>query len=339
MASGRSAVIGFGRQTAKGTALTVPKYEIAMAGGLITPMRTTENMPWTTDTQDIPGAFVSLVGGVADFSIPLLPKSCVVPLLGVLGTKTTTGAGPFSHALTPADALSWQTVFYDQPDDPAETNKNYLTMADTKFGNAQLNWAPGQPLSLDLTGNGVTLTRAATKWGAATVVEAVDPFFTYIGANMKFESSTTPATTQIRNIRGGNITINRNLDAIQTDAAGYQEIYEQTREIGVTLDNVVFLNNDAINTTFFGSASGTSTSGAVVYGSCDFTFALSDGTATTVAKLQVALPRVLWTVDRVPAADPSGATLAYTVTGRAVKPTSGATITVTVLNADTGANY
>lgn len=339
MASGRSAVIGVGRQTGKGVALAVPKFEHAMGGGLITPERTTEDMAWTTDTQDIPGAYVSRVSGLADLSVPLLPRSAVVWLHAVLGARTTTGAGPFDHSLSPADSLPWLTTFYDQPDDPLEANKNFLTMVDTKVGSAQLNFAPGSPLSLDLSGAGISLSRAAAKWGAAGLAEGVDPFFTYIGATMNLDVAATPAVTRLRSIRNGNVSINRNLDAIQTDGLGYQEIFEQTRQIGVSLNDVVFENNNLINTVFFGSASGLTPSGAVVYGSADFTFLLSDGTAAAVAQLKITLNRVLWTVDRVPAADPSGATLAYTVTGRVVKPAAGASITILVKNADSGANY
>lgn len=334
VASARSAVVGFGKQTAEGTALTVPKFETPMGGGFVGPERSTAELPWTNETQDSVGDYVERVGGTADLTLPVLPVSAGAILEGIFGSRTTSGAAaPYTHVFTPADTLPWMTLFYAQP------GGNYWTVADSKLASWALSWSAGSPLEASVSGMGKTTTRAATKWGAPGMVEGVDPFFTMINATFKFDSGTTPATTTVRNIAAGSVSMNRNLDARQTDGLNYQYMAEQKRDIEVSLDDVVFESNDLINTIFTGSASGTSMSGTVVYGSFSVTFVGSDQAAATTRSLKVELPRVLWTIDQVPSADPGGATLTYTVTGRASKPTSGASVTATLVNGSAGTVY
>lgn len=330
--SGRSAVIGYGRQVAEGTGLTVPKFEHVMGGGSIGPQREVAELPWTTDTQDSPGDFVSLnAGALNGLSVPALPKSVGALLHAVLGSRVTTGAGPYTHVFTPNDVLPFNTFFYAQP------GGNFLSLADAKVGEWSLAWEPGQPLTVNLGGGGKTLARAGTKWGAAGLVEGVDPFFTYIGATMNFDVAASPATSRVRWIRGGSISVNRNLDMIQTDGLGYQYLGEQARSIEVSLDNAVMEDSALINQVFFGG--GSALSAVPIYGSIEFTFLGSDQVVAATRSLKIALPRVLWTISEVPGADPSGNTVAYTVTGRASKPAAGASITATLINAETGSNY
>lgn len=334
MASAREAVIGFGRQTAKGTPLAVPKFEIAMGGGHAAPTRNVEELPWTNESQDVLGHYVNLIGGTVSLTgLPVLPKSCVALWNAALGALATSGASdPYDHAVTPSDDLDWHTFFY------AEPGGLYYTVPDVKISTLTLNWSPGQPLTLDLGGTGGEAVPSDTKWGAATVTEAVDPFFTYIDAAMKIEAATTPAATTVHNIASGNISVNRNVEPIQTDGISYYDQVEQKREISVSLPDVVFEDNAFRRTVLTGTSSGTEVSSVPTYGSTLFVFPLSDGTATTSRKLQVALPRLLWATEPIDA-DPAGGALRYSLAGNASKPTSGAIATVSVLNGDTGANY
>ena len=333
--SARSAVTAFGKQTAEGTPLTTPKFEIPMGGGFAGPERSTAELPWTNETQDSVGDYVERVGGIVDMTLPVLPVSCVGLFEAVLGSRATSAGPPYTHTITPSDTLPFSTWYYSQP------GVNYWQVTDTKLGSAQLSWSPGSPLEVSVSGQGKSTTRTqpAAKWTTATLVEGVDPFYTYIGATMKFDAAATPATTTVSNIAGGSVTINRNLDPIQTDDVTYSYIAEQKRDIEVSLDDVVFEDNALINTIFTGSSTGTTLSGQVAYGSCEFTFLGSDQAAAATRSIVVSLPRVLWTIDQVPSADPGGATLRYTVTGRASKPSSGASISIAVVNASAAAVY
>lgn len=334
MASTRKAVVGFGRQTAKGTALAVPSFEIPMGGGHASPSRNVEELPWTNDSQDSIGHFVSYIGGVVALrGLPVLPVSSAALFKSILGALATTGAAaPYSHAVTPSDTLDWWTVFFQEP------SGDYWKIPDVKFGDASLGWAPGSPLSFDLNGEGGKPTRLAAKWGAAGIVETVDPFLTYLNATMLLEAATTPAATQARNIASGSVSINRNTESIQTDGISAQYREENQRQIAVELPDVVFEDNEFRRALLTGSTTGTEVSSAPIYGSARFTFLGSDQAAAATRSLELALPRLLWATEPIEA-EPSGGTVRYSLVGSASKPSSGASITATIKNANAGAAY
>lgn len=334
--SGRAAVVGIARQTAEGSAASVPKFETPMGSGFAGGERQTEELPWTFDSQDSAGHYVSRTSANFDFEVPLLAKSSVVYLQSALGARSTSGAGPYTHVLTPADNLAFYTLFYRQPGD------NYWKCEDMKAGSWQLSFAPGSPLRLAMSGMGKTATRSGSKWGAASVTEAppTDPFFSTISATMKFDVANTTPTTTVKYIGSGSISLNRNIEAIQTTEIGWTYMAEQKRDIAVSFDDAVLLSNDDINSIFTGSTSGTSLSAATVYGSCEIVFVDNTQTAAATRSIKVTLPNVLWAIDQIPSADPGGGVTRYAVTGSASKPSSGSAITVTVINADPGtSNY
>jgi hypothetical protein len=330
--SSDAATIAFGRQTAEGSALVTPKYEIPMGSGSVRPVRNVEALDWTSDSQDDVGHYVSLNAVEVGADLPVLPVSCVSLFQAVLGARTTSGAGPFTHTLTPADSLPFFTWFYRQP------GNDYWTASDLKLGEFELSFDAGSPLTLSVSGTGKSWTRSDTKWGAATLVEGVTPFFTYIGATVRLEHSTSPAATQVRNVPGGSITCSRNIENIQTDTLGYYAMAETSRSFEVALNDVVLEDNDFLNAIHTGSTSGTTPSSQPLYGSAEFVFRGSDEAAAATRGVTVTVPRILWEAD-IPEADPGGAPARLNLTGRVSKPASGATFTVVVVNGDAGTNY
>lgn len=335
--SGRSAVCGFKRQASEGTAETVPSFEIPMGdGGVIGPERTDADLPWTNDSQDQLGGYVQKIAGIVDAPLPVLPVSSVALLQAVLGSRSTGAAvgGIYPHTITPADSLPFYTWFYAQP------GGNYHVVGDVKLGNAELRFSAGDPLELGVSGAGkLPATRSGSKWSTATLVESATPFFTYIGATMKFEAGATPATTQVHNIQNGVIGIERNLQNIQTDGVTDAFEAEGLREITCDLNGVMMENQNLINTIFYGSTSGTTASSVIVYGSCEFLFLNSDQVAAATSSLKITLNNVKWMIDRVPAADSGGDAVTYDISGVAYKPASGAIITALVQNATAGTAY
>lgn len=335
--SGRSAVCGFKRQASEGTAETVPDFEIPMGdGGVIGPERTDADLPWTNDSQDQLGGYVQKINGIVDAPLPVLPVSSVALLQAVLGSRSTGAAvsGIYPHTITPSDVLPWYTWFYAQP------GGNYHTVGDVKLGNAELRFSGGNPLELGVSGQGkLPATRAGSKWSTATLVESATPFFTYIGSTMKFESSTTPATTEVSNIQSGTIGIDRNLQGVQTNEVTDSYEAEGLRAITCDLAGVVMENQDLINTVFYGASGGTTASSVIAYGSIDFLFLNSNQVAAATSSLQITIPNIKWMIDRVPASSSSGDVVTYDVSGVAYKPASGAIITALVKNATAGTAY
>ncbi len=332
---GRSAKYGLGRQTAEGTALTVPKFELHMGGGGLMPDRTVQEYPWTGDSQEPLGHYVQKNAGRFEVQLPVLAQSAPAILYGAFGALATTGAAdPYTHTATLADDLPWMTHFFKMP------GGDFLTLVDAKFGSWALGGVPGDPLTFNANGIGKRLPASETTWGAATVVEPKEPFFNMIGATLKLDTSTTPATTQVRWIANHTITLNRNLADIQTDGIGNQYVVPQKRTLEIALNDAVPENLDIFNQSFYGTAdpSGTDLVASVVYGSIDFLYSLSDGTVTTSRKLQITVPRVRFTVDPIQA-NASGDVSRYNIAGQASKPATGSMIQAVVLNAQSGTNY
>jgi hypothetical protein len=332
--SGRTAIAAFGRQTAgEGTALTTPKYEIPVGDGSgIQPRREIEELPYSNESQDPTGHYVRQVAGDFSMNFPVLPISSVALIQSFMGATATSGSGPYDHDSTFTNTLPFYTWW-------SMLEGQYLKLSDAKTYQASLSGSPGSPLSLDVSGGGKTCTRAAVKWGSATLAETVTPFFTQINATFKLEAASSPASTTVGNIAGWNLDVNRNVEEIQTDSGGIDYMVEGKRETSLTCDDVVLEDWDFLNTVFTGTSSGTSLSTQPIYGSAEFTFRGSDEAAALTRRLVITVPNVHWNIAQHPASNAGGGAVRYTLEGGVVKPTSGATLTIGVRNADAGSNY
>lgn len=332
--SGKTAVCGFGRQTDEGTALTVPKFESPMGSGGIQPERDVQPYPWTNDSRDNVGNFVSRTSGNFTLPVPLLPKSTGAILRAGLGdlTSDTDLYDPDVHTIIPADSLPWYTMFFG-------IGGEYLILEDAKVGTLQIAGSAGQPLEATMTGVGKVVERIqpAAKWGTASNDEPVEPFFRFIDSTIKLDVASTPATTTVHNVPNMSITVENNLDMIQTDEIGYSIIGEGARDVSVSCTDVVLEDFDFIKTVFFGSTTGTALSSQVVYGSMSFTFGLSDESGD--AELVLSSPRLQWNVAQWPGADPAGVPIRYSLMGSASKPASGNVLTATLTNEYDGTDY
>jgi hypothetical protein len=336
--SGRATAVAFGRQTDGNTALASPKFEIPYGGGQGAPEKQTQELPWIADSQDVLGYFTNYVRNPIGFNnLAPLPRSLVTLVEGILGTRTTTGAAdPYNHDLTPADDLPWLTWWWRQPGD------NYWLSPHVKVNSLEIPFAAGQPLGINVTGagkGGTAPSRSGAKWTAATVVEASQPFFTFINADVLIDPTTTPAATQVRYVPGGTIRFIRDLEEIQTDGLGNQFIQPTTRRFEFDFNDVVVENNDFINSFITGSTTGTNPSVQIAYGSLSLSFGLDDNTAKTSRVFKVVAPRVQYLLGALPEGSADGSTARLTMTGRAVKPSSGAIVTATVKNSESGTNY
>jgi hypothetical protein len=332
--SGRNAIFGFGRQSDEGTALTVPKFELPMGGGGINPGRETAQLPWTNNSRDPLGHYVSLVRGDFGVDLPVLPVSIAGLLQAALGSLVTTGSGPYDHEAVPADALPWETFFFG-------VGGEYLTLSDAKVNRLVISGSAGGPLNARVEGMGKTIerTQPAAKWGAAGMVEDEDPFLRFIGAEILLTQDGTPATTEVHNIPNFELSIENNLDARQTDGIGYEYIAEGSRVVRISATDVIMEDFDFIKTTHFGSATGTSPATQPIYGAMKLTFTGSDEEASTVRSVEFDLPRLHWEGAEWPSADPGGAPITYALAGAGSKPNSGHVLAATVRNGSAGTVY
>lgn len=331
--SGRTAVFAFGRQTAEGTALTAPKFEMPVGTGGIQPARDVQPLPWANDSRDDIGHYVSRTSGDFSVELPALPVSVGGLLYAGLGALATAGEDPYTHTTTPANSLPWNTMFFG-------VGGEYLTLADAKVSTLEVSGSAGQPLNVSVSGQGKTVTRPqpSAKWGAATLDEAVEPFFSFIGSTIKLAAEGASPVT-VRNVPNVSATVENNIDPIQTDAIGYGMLPEGPRSVSVNCNDVVLDNFDFLKTIFFGSTSGTTLSSVPIYGSAEFTFVGSDGVAAATRSLKLTFPRLMWNVAQWPGTDTSGAPVRYSLTGAGALPSSGSIVTAVLINTNAGTAY
>lgn len=335
--SGRGAALALKRQASEGTAETSPTFEIPVGdGAVVGPEITEEDAPYTYDSQDSLASIVTKNSGIVDAPVPALPQSSVAIWQAVLGSRSTGAAvgGVYPHTLTPADTEPLYTWWGLQP------GANYHRVGDTKLDQLECRWQAGGIVELGFSGEGkLTPTRAGSKWSAATVTETLFPHFTAINMSVKFEASTTPATTVTHDVQSGVIRVGRNLQPVQTDGLTNSFLAEGMRDIGVDLNGVVMQDQSLINTIFYGSSSGTTAKTTPVYGSIIIRFLNSNQDAEATSSMTITLPKVEWRMDRVPGASTSGDVVTYDVSGKAYKPDSGAIITVLIQNSVAGTTY
>lgn len=335
MASSRNSVVGIGRQTERGTALAVPKFEHVMGSGRIGGGHELEELPWTSDSESPAGHYTAGIPiDIALTDLPVLPQSAAVWLQAVLGTLATTGAGPYDHEAT-SGPMPWETLFWQQPSVSTETNKNFIIASDARLGELVVKASGTAPLLFDASGAALALVRGAAKWGAATVVEDPIPHFTSRDAEYAIDIvGSAPAA--FTSAGESTITFNRNLDRWRGHSLTDQEIDSTKFDIMIEFGEVRPADNDLWNEIYFGSASGTSLSGADAYGSATASFQTSDNDADNA--LVFTFNQLRWTASPVET-DPSGNPITYSLTGLSSKPLGASEFDVVLSNAYVGTAY
>lgn len=111
MPDGGIADLSFAVQSAKGTAAASAAYRTYLAGGGLGPVRAIA----TLDDRDTTG-FAQRVGAPTRYvdgepEIFARPEPLGLWLYGALGAKAVSGAGPFTHTITPSATLPWLTFW------------------------------------------------------------------------------------------------------------------------------------------------------------------------------------------------------------------------------------
>lgn len=267
---GNDALLGFKKQTAKGSAATTASAwdVVPFSGGSIAPTRAIENLSETDSSRDQGVAYVQNYSVEGTPEIYVRDANIHHVLESVLGSLTTAGTTNYTHTVVPADALLYYT-FYREIGDTL-----YERFEDCKVSEVTISAEAGQPLtaSLNIMGrNAVRLTAqpasiATTASGAvynfneATVT--LDPSYSAI------TGATATATAKVASFE---VTISNNVSMQQTDDAKPYDVVEGLREVslGYTL---IFEDLDAYNTFNYGTTSGTAQSSTLATTAARFNF-------------------------------------------------------------------
>ncbi len=109
--SGNIATLAIGKQSAKGTPQGTPTYRMKFTGGNVEGRRDTIQLAETDSTRQQGNTVVvgSRVEGSSEHYIR--PNSFALLSYLMHGAIATTGAGPYTHTITPATSLPYATLF------------------------------------------------------------------------------------------------------------------------------------------------------------------------------------------------------------------------------------
>lgn len=312
----RISFAGISKQTAKGTPNSTPTYGLGVRGGSTLMVDVNqESDAITFATRISPDENRLAVTPGASVQTRLWPRSGPLLLYGVLGAINTSGAGPFTHVLTPAADLPYLTLF-------GRLDAEYHEIRDCKIDSLTISWSERSPLEVEYTAMGISTSLYRSAW-TPTNDESGQTRFIPPGGTFKLHGRS--ATAAEAPITGGTITISNNLVPIPLSKSVFpDDVFpaEQVLECSFTT-----MPNDTTEWRRWltDADAGTSPSAQPVFGSFDVKFVIDANT-----DLQIVSTRVAYTGD-YPEADPAGGPAELTLAGRVKKP-AGDAITATLRN-------
>lgn len=313
------ALVGVAKQTAKGSPAVQPVFQHGITDGSVLKVDITQDReehtsgarfsPGVNRTEAIPGA---------EFTMRAHPKTIGLYLYAALGAINTTGAGPYTHAITLGPDLPYLSLFGKQ-------NTDMYRIPDAKIDQLSLSWSGNEPLECSVQALGCELDVQAT-W-TPTVDDAIASYWTPVGGTFQLDIDGT--TLAAAKVTGGEIQIANNAQPILLSGVITPDdvaVGAQTIDVSLEMTPADLADWRTVVT---GSPAGANVQGTPVYGS--FSVVFVNGTDT----LTIACTRVPFLID-FPDADPAGGALTITAAGLVVQPTAGTTpITATVVNGQT----
>ena len=316
--------VGLSKQASKGSGASSPAtWGLGVLGGKIF------DLPITQDYEEM-----TLNGGASDRFSPAIHRTDIRPganfrarahlrsvgaiMLGVLGTDTVSGTGPYTHTITPAQTLPYWTLF-------SRYGSEYEKLVDCQFDRVSIGWDERKPLEVECGLMGITPTLGAGGAWTATNDESITGVYGPIGGTLQLDTgSASPVTAKIKAAR---VEISNNLEAIALSASILPDdlmVARQVVEGSITVVPDDFTDWRKIVT---GSGAGTAVQSSTQYGS--FLLAVNQG-ANTELKLEAY--RAAFECD-FPESDSGGGGMELELAFRVAKPTgASAAFTATLVN-------
>ena len=308
---------GFGIQTGLGVPKANPDFWGPVGGGGLVGFELEQKEDELTSSEvGGVGEYRESVAIGADYESRAWPQSIGGLLYAVLGAIQTTGASaPYSHAITPAAALPWATVF-------GAKDTERKSASDCKLDEFKIEWEGNAPLKVTPTWAGM-----GADWAAAAYAPVLDETLLRYFRGIDFtgvldlDGASHDAGAVIL---GGSLDIKRNLEGdTKSGQLEPSAINEGAFECDVEL-KVRVPDLSAVRLLLTGAVDGSVVAADPLYGDFTLTFASSPDSVALAAG------RVAWKVPQEPDADPKGGPAELTLQGRCY---GNPAITATVVNA------
>lgn len=312
------AQVGIAKQTGKGSAASNPAYAHGITDGAVLTVDISQDAEErTSGARASVGVNRTGVMPGMDYTGRAHPKSVGLYTYAALGAVTTTGSGPYAHAVTLADSLPYLTAF-------GKLGSSIYKVQDFKIDSLGFSWNEAEPVEMAVSGMGTVIDFAGTFVAVTDETIGSDSGYFYASSGT-FKLDVDSATAVTAAIRSGEVTISNNLEAIQLSGSiSPSDVFEGRQDIECSFDLVVENLNDW-RTIVTGTSSGSTASAAPIYGSFEITF--TNGTDSLV----LAATKVAFTTD-FPDADPAGGPVTLSLAGIVVRPSTGSPMTVTTTN-------
>lgn len=313
----RISKIGLAKQSAKGAAATAATYAAGVTDGSILKVDPTENdLALTWSNRTVQGHDRVAVKPGMTYGLVATPSLIGLLLYAALGADAVTGAGPYTHVLTPAADLPYLTGF-----GTLDTTQ-FSKVVDCKVNTLELSWdlAGALKAKVDMPGLTPSFLGVAYTETNQELIASVG-YLDAAGGTFNVEGAAAQIT-------GGSVKIDNHLDQIVLSAAVTpNEVFPGQRDITYSL-KIVPQDMALFREVVFGASTAGALSGVATspyYGAVDLKW-LSGANSVEITsphcKFAVAFP------DSNPAGGPAEVTLEAVVT----QPTSGADTTATVIN-------
>jgi hypothetical protein len=316
---GNQAWLAAGKQSAKGAAATAPKHMWGFAGGNVEPSRQIESLQETDSDRDPGVSYVSRVGVEGSSDIYVRDSSMDFWIAAALGAVVDSGTMPnFSHAITPANALPYLTVWR------MVGNALFEQFTDVMVNELTIRAEAGGPLMASVGLVGITPARLASDPSAAwtgppVVVVETAQVYTFNDATVTLGGSGTSL------VSGFELSINNNIVQQQTDDVKIYDVVPGQREVSLSFDYILESLGE-YNKFHYGGVAGTAVSSSIY--TTDLLFSFDRG-----ANNQVLLDINSFAYEEFPVEpQPDGSPVTVAVRGRGQR-TTGDMVTATVKNA------
>ena len=321
-------LVGVAKQSAKGTAASTPTFVHGLTGGKVyKPDRTTANADVACGVRAGTDSYVESIVPGADFET--YGYADVLPLYfyGAMGSIASSAAqgtgmsGYYSHVVTLGDVLPYLTIW-------GRTGGEYTCVEGCKIDQLEMEFEGNAPVDFGITALGLDDTLNLQSFPGSVSPSCFDGYFVPTGGTFKINTSgNTPAAAPVT---GGALTLANNCTAHQFAGMVKPGDVEEGKLTSSGNVKVKPADMSEFYKMLTGTASGTTSTGTIVYGSFEWNFTHSKDSKIT---MKVAASNVPFKAEW-PDIDPNGgaAEIEFSFDDIGVASASGSPVTVTIVN-------
>ena len=311
---------GLSKQSVQGTSAAAATFAYGVDGGSVFKLDLTEQeIPLTWSNRDILGFDRSGVKPGQDTGTVATPSLLGLLLLGILGADTVTGSSaPYTHTITPTNILPYLTAW------GLLGSADFFSIVDCKVTSLELSWEAAGKVELKISLAGITPAFLASSYTETNQeLLATIGYMTAGGGTFTVEGAGA-------NVTGGSIKFDAHIDQpIGAATVVPLDVVEGKLETTWSL-KIVPTDTSLFRKVYYGSgAAGALSSIATVPRlgavSCAFT-------GPTGESLTIASTKMRYAVE-FPESSPDGGPAELTLAGTSTLPSSGPSVTATLLNA------